>query len=76
MKAFKMRPEAHGVWAPGAFQWLPDAMRDLIAEAEKHGRDVEFLSEHRKEGEFAIMVRIAPTGTERVLDLPPMVVKP
>jgi hypothetical protein len=64
-----MKPEAKCINAPACFTWLPDAMRDLLAEAVTHGKDIEMLSEHRKEGEFELRIRLVPPG-RRMMKLP------
>jgi hypothetical protein len=70
----KMKPETRVVWGPGAFDHLPETVRDLIAEARQVGRDIELLCEHRRVGEFELRIRIVPAGTPRVLDLPPIAI--
>jgi hypothetical protein len=67
-----MKVESRVVWGPGAFEHLPDTVRELLDEARQCGRDVEVLSEHREVGAFELRIRIVPPGTRRVVDLPPI----
>lgn len=67
-----MKPEARVVWDPETFlAWLPETVASLCREAKAHGKDIEVLSEHRKEGEFELRIKIVEPG-HRMMDLPPI----
>lgn len=70
------KPEGKIVWAPGAFtSSLPDMCRDMISEAERHGKDIEVTFQHRAAGAYEIRARIVEPG-RRCFELPPMVFVP
>lgn len=62
--------ETHGVLSPEVMQWLPDTMRELLSEAVKHHKDIEFLCSHREDGTWEMRIRLVEEG-RHVFKMPP-----